>query len=182
MNLWVRMLDGWYGYAIDELERLLRECPDDLWEQNVWEVKPEDRVATLNAPDERPISGAMLESVQVFGSFWFVAFHTLSALDAYLSPQVPWQAPAGFEASYELPVRMYSSEELLEYLAYCRVKAHETFASLTDDRAAQTRTDEPFASALVRGLMHLREHTGQLGLFLGWKRKRFGPSSSRETH
>lgn len=168
MNLWIRMLDGWYGWAIDELEQFLRACPDKLWEQNVWEVKPDDRVAMMSAHKDGPVTDSRFESAQLFGSFASVAFHALSALDGYLSPEIPWQPPAGFEASYGFPVRAYLRDELLEYLEYCRVKAHETFASLTDDQAAAIRTDEPFASALVRGLMHLREHTGQLGLFLGW--------------
>ena len=168
MSLWIRMLAGWYDHAIEEFDRLIRSCPDELWLQNVWEVKPTDRVVLRNSNlrggsnDQQPI--------QFRGACWFVAYHTVLALDDYLSPTAMSEPPKNFEWLHGTDAWAHTpltKEEVLEYLATCRTKAHDTFASLTDEAAARTRTDEPFASALVRGLMHLREHTGQLGLFIG---------------
>lgn len=162
-------MDGWYEHSINELEELIRACPEDRWLQNLWEVRVTDRVvaSTSGAADrnlERP------ERISFFGAFWNVAFHTVEALDAYLSPAVPYEPLvdlASRRGPDGLPDSPFDKDEVLDYLARCRVKARETFASLTDEQAAAIRGDEPFASALVRGLMHLREHTGQLGLFLG---------------
>lgn len=166
-SLWISVLAGWYDHAIEELDRLIRSCADELWLQNVWEVKPTDRIVLLN-----PKLGEESDQqrIQFRGSCWFVAYHTVLALDDYLSPTAMSEPPKNFEwlhgneAWSHKPV---TKDEVLEYLAACRTKAHDTFASLTDEAAARTRTDEPFASALVRGLMHLREHTGQLALFIG---------------
>lgn len=160
MSVWIREVGFSYRWAIQHLERVLRECPDELWERNLWDVTLADEAATPGS-----------EGVQTYGTFWYVAFHTLLALDGFLSPTVPFDPPPPFRAGVEarkLPEKAYTREELLDYLQFCRRKAEVTFASLTDEKAMQIRGDEqPFANSLIRGLMHLREHTGQLGLFLG---------------
>lgn len=147
MSLWIEVLGGWYDYAIEELETLLRRCPEDVWLQNVWKVKPTD--------------------LQMYGACWQVAFHTVVALDAYLTPTLPFEPLMSFENWDGLPTSPYRRSDVLEYLSLCSAKARETFASVTDASAAKIRGDEPYASALVRGLMHLREHTGQLAVFIG---------------
>lgn len=168
MSLWIEVLAGWYDYAIEELEALLRRCPEDVWLQNVWKVKPTDRVVERYLARESAGERVGEDSrLQVYGSCWLVAFHTVVALDAYLSPTLPFEPLMSFENWDEMPTSPYSRPDVLEYLSLCRAKAADTFASLTDESAAKFRSDEPFASALVRGLMHLREHTGQLAVFIG---------------
>jgi hypothetical protein len=168
LSLWIEVLGGWYDYAIEELEALLRRCPEDVWLQNVWEVKQTDRVVERYLAREEALERVGKDDyLQAYGACWQVAFHTVLALDAYLSPTLPFEPLRSFENWDGLPTSPYRRSDVLEYLSLCRTKARDTFASVTDESAAKFRSDEPFASALVRGLMHLREHTGQLAVFIG---------------
>lgn len=35
-----------YGVMTDELEKAIRECPDELWEESLWKVRKSDPVVT----------------------------------------------------------------------------------------------------------------------------------------
>src|SRR5690606_16550616 len=97
-----------FSKAIDMFGDQIRDCPDELWQARLWEDEPEQWVA----------SG--------FSTFWYIAYHTLFWLDLYLTgkEEQDFAPPAPFaivemDAGEELP-RMYTRDELLTYLAYCR--------------------------------------------------------------
>jgi len=146
--------------AIEMLGSALRDCPDDLWQEDLWTD----------------------QSMPGFAQFWYVAYHTLFWLDLYLSgsrdgfvPPAPFTLdeldPAGV-----LPPRVYTREELSTYLAHSAEKCRMTFKHMTDDQAQRphqigTRGHTmSFAELLLYNMGHVREHAAQLSMFLGQRR------------
>ncbi len=133
-----------FGAAIDMFENSLTACPDELW----------------NADSK----------------FWYNASHTLFYLDYYLSvepekflPPKPFTL-SEFDPDGEMPERVYSKEELLDYLRFCRQKCHDLIASLTDETAAnrfinQYRNYSIF-EILLYNMRHVQHHAAQLNLIL----------------
>lgn len=152
------MLWHQFGAAIDMLADTLRDCPDDLWEQRLWEDQPGQWVAAG------------------FSTFWYLGYHTLFWLDLYLTgAEEGFAPPAPFdlvemEAGEVLP-RTYTREELLGYLYHCRQRCQETLSRLTPE-AANRICEFPwgamsFVELQLYNLRHVQEHGAQLRLFLG---------------
>jgi hypothetical protein len=147
-----------FGATIDMFADALRDCPDELWEKNLWKDQPDQWVAAG------------------FSAFWYLGYHTLFWLDLYLTgAEEGFTPPAPFdlvemEANEVLP-RMYTREELLHYLEYCRRKCQETIESLSTEQASRLCQfawgELPFAELLLYNLRHVQEHGAQLHLFLG---------------
>jgi hypothetical protein len=163
-----------YAAEIDSLERALKDCPDDLWEESLWEVKKEE-------PWVWPINRGMGEGLpdsqrlQIHSALWNVAYHTLFFLDLYLSDGTsPYEPPAPFrEDDHQgnaLPARMYTRSELLSYVDYNRTRARSILENLTDEQAARPVRRRPtFADLLLHNLLHAREHRVQMDLLLSLK-------------
>lgn len=144
--------------AIDMLEDALRDCPDELWEQRLWEDQPDQWVAAG------------------FSTFWYLGYHTLFWLDLYLTgTEEGFSPPAPFdlvemEAGEVLP-RTYTRAELLGYLDDCRRKCQETIRALSSEEAyrlCQFAWGElPFGELLLYNMRHVQEHAAQLLMFLG---------------
>jgi hypothetical protein len=106
-----------YRLVIADFDRVLRACPDELWEASLWEVKPTDPFMSPSGGNG-PVRPH--EAMQVFSAFWYVAYHCIFHLDFYLSQLdlENYAAPAPFGGSYEhgvdenrvatLPYRMYT--------------------------------------------------------------------------
>lgn len=151
--IWKNIIWNQFGAAIDMLDNAIEACPDDLWQARLF-------------PDEIP----------EFAEFWYVAYHTLFWLDFYLSEAAEGFAPPApftlseFDAGL-LPERVYTKEELREYLVYGRTKCQTRIESITDFMAPQrVRSDWPemsVAEMLIYNLRHVQEHAAQLSLFLG---------------
>lgn len=63
------MIEAFDGSS--DLERALKLCPDEAWEQSVWEVKQSDPWI-WPAPGVQPIPERTLESIQRMSHFWAV--------------------------------------------------------------------------------------------------------------
>ena len=110
-------------------------------------------------------------------SFWYVAHHTLSLLDLYLSGSLEGFAPPSpftpDEVDTAEPARTYTKDELLTYLEYCRRKCRATIEALTEESAARScafpwsELRFTFAELLLYNLRHVQEHAAQLSLILG---------------
>ena len=152
------MLWRQFAAAIDTLGNALRDCPDELWEKQLWPDEPNQWVA------------------KGFSKFWYQGYHALFWLDLYLTgAEEGFAPPAPFDlvemqANETLP-RTYSREELLDYLATCRQRCQETIFALSSEQAnriCQFAWGEiPFAELLLYTLRHVQEHAGQLSMFLG---------------
>ncbi|HEX8355702.1 MAG TPA: DinB family protein, partial [Pyrinomonadaceae bacterium] len=111
-NVWRESVWRQFGAAVDMLENAVRACPAGLWG---------DR-------------GRQTE-------FWYVVYHTLFFLDLYLSGSPEGFAPPEpftldeLDPAGVMPERVYTKEELLDYLRHCRGKCRATVGALTDERA-----------------------------------------------
>jgi len=173
---WRTSLWRQYGRAIDMLEHAMRDCPDELWAESMWEVKP-------NHPGVRPVDGSGggggaprvdNGSIQVFSAFWYIAYHALFFLDYHLSGAAAegFAPPAPFSsAEHEagiLPERVYSRAELQNYLGHNRHKCKATIEALTDEQARRpTPRGMPFGELLLLSVCHVQEHGAQLNMFIG---------------
>jgi len=156
--LWKNSLWRQFGAAIDMLENALRDCPDELWERQLWEDQPDQWVAPG------------------FSSFWYLGYHTLFWLDLYLTgAEEGFTPPAPFalvemESGETLP-RVYTRAELLGYLEECRRKCQETITGLSGEQAGRLCRfawgDVSFAELQLYNLRHVQEHGAQLSMFLG---------------
>jgi DinB superfamily len=152
------MLWRQFGAAIDMLGDALRDCPDVLWEERLWEDQPDQWVAAG------------------FSAFWYLGYHTLFWLDLYLTgAEEGFAPPAPFDLVEmdpgEVLPRTYTREELLRYLEYGRGKCQATLGALSAEQADRVCRfawgELPFAELQLYNLRHVQEHGAQLRMFLG---------------
>mgnify|MGYP000365602133 CR=1 FL=1 len=157
------MLWRQFSVAIDMLGDALRDCPDELWETQLWEDRPDQWVA------------------KGFSKFWYLGYHTLFWLDLYLTgSEEGFAPPAPFDLvemeSGEVLPRTYTRQELLGYLEYCRRRCQQTIAGLSVEQAHRVCRfawgELPFAELLLYNLRHVQEHAAHLGMFLGQRTRR----------
>ena len=116
-----------FGGALQMLENAIVACPAEVWGD---ELYPQ--------------------------AFWYLAYHTLFWTDYYFSEttekdfQLPTPFTKGeFDAEGILPERIYSKEELLDYLALVWVKSRTFIESLIPEKAKQ-----PFAGEYKTFSLH----------------------------
>jgi hypothetical protein len=139
-----------FEQALRLMEAALTDCPDDLWETDLWH-------------------GGLHGSAP-----WFLAYHALSILDYDLDAEFePWTPPQPFdENTYAFPNRVFTKAELLGYVDYCRGRVRRTLDSLTEAVAARPlpaahRYHDVLYGVIVGGLpMHVLEHASQIRQFL----------------
>lgn len=133
-----------FGASIDMLENAIRLCPQEHWDTEK--------------------------------KFWYNAYHCLFFLDYYLtlepkkfSPPPPFTLS---EFEHEMPERVYTKEELLTYLSFCRQKCHTLISGMTEEIASshwvnQSRSmDYPLVELLIYNMRHVQHHAAQLNLIL----------------
>ncbi len=145
-----------FGATLDMFGNALRDCPDELWSESMWEDQS-------MAPE--------------FSAFWYVSYHTLFWLDLYLTGTIEEFAPPApftldeLDPAGVMPPRIYTREELLGYLKACRSKCQSIIANLSNEdayRVCQFSWGKlPFAELLLDNLRHVQEHGAQLRMFLG---------------
>lgn len=169
-----------FDAAIADLERALQVCPEEAWEQSVWEVKQTDPWVWPPL-GVQPIPERTLESIQRMSHFWAVAYHCIWFLDQYTLPdfemptkfvdgrggpeELPFPAADG---AAPLPGPAMSRDVLLRFLAYGRDQLHARISAV--DMGAAVSTHHPHAGKTLAELYevnldHLREHGGELLAF-----------------
>ncbi len=133
-----------FGASIDMLENALGACPDELWNTE--------------------------------SQFWYIGYHTLFYFDYYLSDAPEsFLPPAPFTLSEldlegVMPDRVYSKQELFDYLKFCRQKCHDLIAGLTAEGAAKRFINEyrnySVLETLIYNMRHVQHHAAQLNLLL----------------
>lgn len=142
------------------LERSLSDCPDALWEMDIW---PNE------APTRPGPHGGLHGSAP-----WFLAYHALTCLDYDLAGEfAPWQPPQPFdEHTWSFPNRVFTQPELLRYVDYCRERVSHTLDALTAEGAIRPlpiahRYHGTQFGVLVGGIpLHIIEHASQIRQFL----------------
>src|SRR3954454_22744192 len=107
VNPFVESLARNFEEALRRMEAAVTDCPDHLWEQDLW-------------PHEAPTGPAPSGGLE--GSApWFLAYHALTCLDYDLTAEFePWTPPQPFdENTWSLPNRVFTKSELLSYVEYC---------------------------------------------------------------
>ncbi len=138
-----------FGAAIDTLSDAINLCPELFWSVTVWDDQDDAR----------------------YGQFWWVAYHALVWLDLFLyGSSESFVPPAPFVRG-KFPEEPYTKAEILDYLAACRQKCHDTILALTDEQAyAMHKFDwmEPtYVELQLYSMRHVQEHAAQLNLVLG---------------
>ena len=157
-TFWAETLSRQFRAAIDMLENAIRACPDELWGEQMW-----------GDGSEQP----------GLSQFWYVAYHTLSWLDLYLSGAIEGFAPPAHFTLDELdpagllPPRTYTKDELQAYLDHDRSKCQATIETLTDEKARRlckfSWGELSFLELLLDNMRHIQEHGAQLNMILGQK-------------
>lgn len=85
----------------------------------------------------------------------------------------PWEPPRPFdENTYAFPDRVFTQDELLGYLDYCRIRVSRTLDGLTEDAAARALPDTHRFHGMQYGVivggipLHVVEHASQIRQFL----------------
>ena len=167
-----------FDEAIDRLEAALRDCPDDLWEASLWEVKRTD--AWIWPSSGEPEPGRTDETIQVFSAVWMVAYHCLFYLDFYMTTdmsafQTPEYIRGGVEedpinehGAARFPDSVYPRELLLRYLDHGRTRMRDVLSSSTDEDLKKTcpqyhpHAGKTFEQLVHVNLAHVREHGEQI--------------------
>ena len=146
-DTWKSAVQGQFGAAIYSLEKAILACPDYLWG---------DR-------SRRP-------------EFWYTAYHALFWLDLYLSDEPDAFAPPepfGLEEldpAGILPDRVYSKQELLDYLGHGRARCREIIENLGREKAEQVfefgTIKLSVAELLLYNMRHVQHHAAQLNVIL----------------
>lgn len=138
-----------FGAAIDMLDDAIRLCPAEVWTAVVWE----------DADDAR------------YGHFWYIAYHTVSWLDLFLTGTREGFTPPPPFIRGALPDQPYTLDQVRGYLAQCRRKSEAIFAALTAEQAAQRCKFEwmelSFLELQLYSMRHIQEHAAQLNYILG---------------
>lgn len=133
-----------FGATIDMLENAIRLCPEEVWKSDT--------------------------------GFWYSSYHTLFYLDYYLTyepedfhPPAPFTL-SEFDPNGLLPERIYTQQEVLDYLEFCREKCYQLINGLTPERAAKRWVNEyrdyPMTEIILYNLRHVQHHVGQLNMLL----------------
>lgn len=146
-NLWNQ-----FGASIDMLKNAIAFFPEDYWNANK--------------------------------KFFYHAYHCLVFLDYYLTvPPTNFTAALPFTITAPedlpkdaiddvIPNRIYSREELLEYLQASRKKCHQVISDLTEEKLSERWIDEEtnrdyiFLELLLYNMRHVQHHAAQLNLLL----------------
>lgn len=174
-SIWVESLGHNMHAALDFMEAAVRDCPDGLWQANMWEVPDDAPSAEVRDAEGNLVRNPAKrdELVQRYGQPWYVAWHALQVLDANLTAFfVPWKPWPGFggkgiEDTTTLTTA-WSRSDLLGYGDYCRQRVVDTLAELTDERAGSRigRTGQLYAERLIGKMRHVDEHASQIRQFI----------------
>lgn len=133
-----------FGASIDALKDAIELCPPEIWEKEQ--------------------------------QFWYIPYHCLIFLDYYLTlPPKGFSPPPPFDlAEFEdrLPDRVYTKDELLEYLAFCREKCRTFIEGMTEEVVMSYWTNESGSmhyqviEILLYNLRHVQHHAAQVNLLL----------------
>src|SRR5207247_6929578 len=130
--------------ALDFMEAAVRDCTDELWQANMWEVP--GQTAEVRGSDGNLVTNPAErhDLVQRNGTPWGVAWHALEILDAKLTGGfVPWGPEPeiwprfGGRTGMDITTLStpWSRADLLGYTDHCRQRVVDTPEELTDERA-----------------------------------------------
>lgn len=174
---WQDAMLATYEDALSFMEDALRDCPDELWESSMWTVPRPEPWEPLPSPDGTVNNDAEFQErlLQGGSAIWNVAYHALWHLDYDISGGFgSWAPPEPFgnQDGGRVVTRVFTRDELIGYVAWCRRRARETFDTLTDAAAAKAIPAEhryrgrSYAWLLAGIPRHVTEHAAQIRQFI----------------
>lgn len=137
------MLWKQFGASIDMLESSILVCPESFWDKK---------------------------------EFWYSVYHTIFWLDYYSSTEPDAFSPpepftlSEFDPNGILPERLYSKEELLEYLEFTRKKSFFLIDGLNEEtskeRFISKKKNYNRIEMIIYSMRHVQHHVGQLNFLL----------------
>ncbi len=186
-SIWVESLGRNLDWALDLLADAVRDCTDELWETSMWVVPTPDANHELGGRDGTAVTEPMERSalVQRWSAPWCVAWHVLEVFDYDLSGDLaPWTPPTRFASKPHWrswsSVPAWSRSEIVGYLDYCRRRALDTLADMTEEKAAtplppsHRYRGQPHGWVITTLVGHTTEHASQIRQFItcSWRRRR----------
>lgn len=178
-SIWVESLGRNFDAALDLLADAVRDCTDELWETSMWDVPAPDANYELRGPDGRAVTEPMERRalVQRWSAPWSVAWHVLECFDYDLNGDLaPWTPPDPFAGKphwrFWSSVPPWSRTEIVGYLDYCRQRARDTLAGVTEEKAAtplppsHRYRGQPYAWVITSLVGHTTEHGSQIRQFI----------------
>lgn len=133
-----------FGASIDMLENAIQQCPVEHWDTDK--------------------------------NFWYNAYHCLFFLDYYLTMDPATFAPPPpftlSEFGDDMPERVYTKEELTNYLQFNREKCKKLITVLTEENLNGRWINQSGSmnysvlEILLYNMRHVQHHAGQLNLLL----------------
>jgi hypothetical protein len=159
-NPLVQSMNRNFDEALGLMEVAMSDCPDNLWERDLW-------------PDEAPTAPTSYGGLH--GSApWFLAYHALLTLDYDLTSEFEsWKPPSPFdENTYSFPNRVFTREELLGYVDYCRARVRRTLDDRFEVKAGWLLPEAHRNHGMLYGVkvggipLHVIEHASHMRQFL----------------
>ena len=177
--IWVESLGSSFDLALELLAAAVRDCTDELWDTGMWDVPADLFGPEPPGPDGKPVTdlAARTAIVQRRSTPWSVAWHALECLDYDLTGEFrPWMPPPPFAGNPHwmltaLPAA-WSRSDMLGYVDYCKQRVRDTFADMTDEKAAtplppaHRYSGQPHAVIITSALGHTVEHAAQIRQFI----------------
>jgi hypothetical protein len=183
-SIWAESVAHSLQQALDMLAAAVSDCPDHLWESSMWAVASPGPEHRFLGPDWKPITdpgerAALAQRwAERWSTPWGVAWHALEGFDYDLNGEFSaWMPPppfAGHPHWRDLPSlpRAWSRPEILGYIDYCRERARESLAGMTEEMAARKLppahrySGQPHARIITGILAHTTEHASQVRQFV----------------
>lgn len=178
-SIWVESLGRNFDGALDLLADAVRDCTDELWETSMWDVPAPDANYELRGQDGTAVTEPMERRalVQRWSAPWCVAWHVLECFDYDLNGDLaPWTPPTPFASKphwrFWSSVPAWSRSEIVGYLDFCRQRARDTLAGMTEDKAAtplppsHRYRGQPYAWVITSLVGHTTEHGSQIRQFI----------------
>jgi len=159
-NAFVQSMAHNFEHALRLMEAALTDCPDDLWQTDLW-------------PGQAPTAPAPHGGLHGSAA-WFLGYHALNTLDYDLAGEFePWAPPPPFDDNTcGFPNRRFTKPELVGYVGWCRGRVRQTLDGLTEEMAARplpsSHRYHGMLFAVIAGSMplHVVEHASQIRQFL----------------
>ena len=137
-----------FGASIDTIGRAIEMCPPEVW-------------GTEIGPYE----------------FWYLVFHTIFLLDCRMHPNGDDYVPpppftlGEMDPAGVYPDRVYTKQEMLDYLRAARAKARAVMDTLTEEEARRPWRNPwtppmPRLEWILQSMRHNQHHGAQLNLLL----------------
>jgi hypothetical protein len=183
-SVWVEAIGRSLEQALDLMSYAIEGCTDEAWEAPMWPVPAPDPDRQFLDSNWNPIAdqaqrAALVERwVQRWSTPWSTAWHALEVFDYDIGGEFgPWAPPppfAGHPHWRDLPnlPLAWSRAETLSYVDYCRGRARDVLAQMTEERAsarlpaAHRYRGQPHAWIIAGLVGHTTEHASQIRQFI----------------